>query len=143
MILLGVSMPSVLIVDDEEPIRDAICLLLEDEGFVCLQAGDGAQALQVLRASEDRVVMLLDLMMPRMSGKEVLNTIAADPSLAGRHAVVVMTAADKTLPLAMVQMMKQMDVPMIGKPFDIDSLLGMVVRAAKQLGDEDCTAGAV
>src|SRR5690349_21057236 len=99
-------MLSVLIVDDEEPIRDAICLLLEDEGFVCLQAADGAEALRVLRASADRVIVLLDLMMPRMSGKDVLNTIAADPSLAGRHGVVMMTAADKTLPLALVQMMQ-------------------------------------
>ncbi|MGZ3583637.1 MAG: response regulator [Ktedonobacterales bacterium] len=136
-------MLSVLIVDDEEPIRAAICLLLEDEGFVCLQAADGAEALQVLRASADRMIVLLDLMMPRMSGKDVLNTIAADPSLVGRHGVVVMTAADKTLPLVLVQMMRQMDVPVIGKPFEIDSLLQTVVGVAKQLDDNERAAGAV
>lgn len=136
-------MLSVLIVDDEEPIRDAICLLLEDEGFVCLQAADGAEALRVLRASADRMIVLLDLMMPRMSGKDVLNTIAADPSLAGRHGAVMMTAADKTLPLALVQMMQQMDVPVIGKPFEIDSLLRTVVGVAKQLDDNERAAGAV
>ncbi|MGZ6361944.1 MAG: response regulator [Ktedonobacterales bacterium] len=129
--------------DDEEPIRAAICLLLEDEGFVCLQAADGAEALQVLRASADRMIVLLDLMMPRMSGKDVLNTIAADPSLVGRHGVVVMTAADKTLPLVLVQMMRQMDVPVIGKPFEIDSLLQTVVGVAKQLDDNERAAGAV
>ncbi|MGZ3677489.1 MAG: response regulator [Ktedonobacterales bacterium] len=136
-------MLSVLIVDDEEPIRAAICLLLGDEGFVCLQAADGAEALQVLRASADRMIVLLDLMMPRMSGKDVLNTIAADPSLVGRHGVVVMTAADKTLPLVLVQMMRQMDVPVIGKPFEIDSLLQTVVGVAKQLDDNERAAGAV
>lgn len=126
-------MQSVLIVDDEEPIREAICLLLEDDGYVCVQAADGEQALQILRASTDRMVVLLDLMMPRMSGRDVLNTLAADPALAERHAFIMLTAADKTLPLALVQTLQRLDIPIVGKPFEIDHLLAAVRQAVDRL----------
>ncbi|MGZ6375449.1 MAG: response regulator [Ktedonobacterales bacterium] len=119
--------------DDDEPIRDTICMVLEDIGFVYQQAANGEDALRILRTSADRFVVLLDLLMPHMTGKDVLDAVEADRSLIGQHAFILMTAEGKTLPLAMVQTLQRMDVPVIAKPFDIDRLVAAVMRAVDRL----------
>lgn len=129
-------MTDVLIVDDDEPIRTALCLLLDDAGFVCQQAANGADALCLLRASTEALVVLLDLMMPRLSGQEVLAAVAADSQLAGHHAFILLTAASTTLSLALVHLLHQLDVPVIGKPFDIEQLVETVRRAADRLAQD-------
>ncbi|MGZ3664378.1 MAG: hypothetical protein ACXVDA_07795 [Ktedonobacterales bacterium] len=86
-----------------------------------------------LRTSADRFVVLLDLLMPHMTGKDVLDAVEADRSLMGQHAFILMTAEGKTLPLAMVQTLQRMDVPVIAKPFDIDRLVAAVMRAVDRL----------
>ncbi|MGZ3636539.1 MAG: response regulator [Ktedonobacterales bacterium] len=119
--------------DDDEPIRDTICMVLEDIGFVYQQAANGEDALRILRTSAGRFVVLLDLLMPHMTGKDVLDAVEADRSLMGQHAFILMTAEGKTLPLAMVQTLQRMDVPVIAKPFDIDRLVAAVMRAVDRL----------
>ncbi|MGZ3581451.1 MAG: response regulator [Ktedonobacterales bacterium] len=119
--------------DDDEPIRDTICMVLEDIGFVYQQAANGEDALRILRTSADRFVVLLDLLMPHMTGKDVLDAVEADRSLIGQHAFILMTAEGKTLPLAVVQTLQRMDVPVIAKPFDIDRLVAAVMRAVDRL----------
>jgi CheY-like chemotaxis protein len=59
-------MATVLVVDDEDSIRLAICMVLEDAGYPVLEAQNGLEALQVMHASKDGLVVLLDLMMPRL-----------------------------------------------------------------------------
>ncbi len=62
---------TVLVVDDEDTIREVATMMLEDMGFKTLSAGDGAEALHVYRAHESEVVgVLLDMTMPKMDGKE-------------------------------------------------------------------------
>ncbi len=61
----------VLVIDDEELIRESISTYLEDSGFDVLQAGDGPAGLKVA-ADEDPEVILLDLRMPEMDGLDVL-----------------------------------------------------------------------
>jgi PAS domain S-box-containing protein len=64
---------SVLVVDDEEPIRTLAKRLLERQGFHVLTATDGQDGVDLLRANADRVVcVLLDLTMPRLAGAEAL-----------------------------------------------------------------------
>jgi two-component system, chemotaxis family, chemotaxis protein CheY len=63
--------PTILIVEDDEDARDLLKRILDAKGFNAAVAGDGAEALQYLRASEDEVdLILLDLMMPKMNGWE-------------------------------------------------------------------------
>jgi hypothetical protein len=66
----------------------------------------------------------------------VLDAVAADVQLAGRHAIFLLTALANTLPLALVQLMDRLGVGVIGKPFDIDPLVEAVTRAAQQLAGE-------
>ena len=62
---------TVLVVDDEEPIRATAVQALQHLGFDTLEAGDGLEALQVFEANRDRIrLILMDLTMPRMDGEE-------------------------------------------------------------------------
>jgi PAS domain S-box-containing protein len=79
----------VLIIDDEEIIRDSIATYLEDSGFIVCQAGDGREGLSRFHETTPDVV-LLDLRMPRMDGLEVLEAIAGRLD---RIPVIVVTGA--------------------------------------------------
>jgi two-component system, cell cycle sensor histidine kinase and response regulator CckA len=63
---------TVLLVEDEEPLRLAVAKMLRKGGFTVLEAGDGRAAVDLFQANETVVdVVLLDMTLPRMSGKEV------------------------------------------------------------------------
>lgn len=60
---------TVLVVDDDEDARQAMCRTLEFHGYTTLQAGDGEEAIAVLEdASHDVALVVVDLVMPEMSG---------------------------------------------------------------------------
>jgi len=81
---------TVLLVEDEEPLRQVLRELLEREGFTVVEASDGVQALdEVDRSAPD--VMVLDLNLPRLDGYGVLNHLRARPSTS-RLPVIVLTA---------------------------------------------------
>jgi DNA-binding response OmpR family regulator len=80
----------VLVVDDEEGIRVLCRVNLELGGFEVLEAADGVEAIEKVR-SERPDLVFLDLMMPRMDGWQVLDTIKSDASTAGIP-VVILTA---------------------------------------------------
>ncbi len=85
-------MARVLIVEDDPAIRQMLTIALELEGHVTSALGDGTEVIATLRRAPERTVVLLDLMMPRMTGWEVCEFLASEPALAVRHAVVVMSA---------------------------------------------------
>jgi CheY-like chemotaxis protein len=111
---------SVLVVDDDPDIRETLRFVLEDAGFPVHCAENGQEALQVL-AGLDRPpgLILLDLMMPVMSGDEVLRTLKA----AREHAqipVAIVTASGAPMPPLASSLLK--------KPVDLDVLLRMVQK---------------
>jgi CheY-like chemotaxis protein len=80
----------VLLVDDDDDIRETLAEALGDIGHVIQQARDGREALDVLRASETLPdLILLDLMMPIMDGVEFRREQQADIRLAGVPVVVL------------------------------------------------------
>ncbi|MEQ8329859.1 MAG: MASE1 domain-containing protein [Longimicrobiales bacterium] len=68
---------TVLVVDDEDLVRQVVARMLESLGFRVLQADGGDRALEILASNPDVSLMLLDLMMPRMSGPETLRAMEA------------------------------------------------------------------
>lgn len=70
----------VLLVEDDERIRQALGLALADEGFVVVEAGSGEEALHAL-GSQDVDVVLLDLMLPGMDGLDVCRRLRAEGDL--------------------------------------------------------------
>jgi DNA-binding response OmpR family regulator len=70
----------ILIADDNEQIRESLASILEDEGYAMWTAKDGAEALRKAREIAPDI-LILDVMMPEMSGYEVCRTIKSDPDL--------------------------------------------------------------
>ncbi len=82
----------VLLVEDDPSLRRLISLLLRHEGLPVTTATDGALAIEALRKDKFRV-MILDLMMPRVTGWDVIAWLGENPSRKPRS-VVVVSAAD-------------------------------------------------
>jgi CheY-like chemotaxis protein len=80
-----------LIVDDTEDMRDVMIRMVERAGHVAEAAADGVEATVAL-AARRYDVMLLDLLMPRMSGEDVVRWLRAHPDRAEGLRVVVVTA---------------------------------------------------
>ncbi len=70
----------VLIVEDQEGMRDTMAAILGEEGYVVLRASDGVEALEKLRGREIDV-MLLDLRLPRMDGPAMLEGLDEPPAV--------------------------------------------------------------
>lgn len=132
-------MATVLIIDDDNSIRAVERSALEDAGHSVLEARDGAEALRALRAAERPLVALVDLMMPGVSGFELLQSVAGESALARRHAYVVVTANATSLPVVRA-LRSSFVLEGIAKPFDLDTLLDAVDHAAAALSPESATA---
>ena len=65
----------ILVVDDEARMRKLVKDFLTNKGFAVIEAGDGEEAVDVFFAQKDIALVLLDVMMPKMDGWEVLRTI--------------------------------------------------------------------
>lgn len=113
----------VLLVEDEDDIRQMLALALEMGGYEVLQAGDGARALELLRRGERPALILLDLMMPGMNGWEFRQAQLAEPQWAEIPVVVLTgdqnarTSEDELRPDAL-----------IFKPVGLAALLDTVER---------------
>lgn len=123
----------VLVVDDDEAIRETIRFALEDVGYEVDEAPNGLVALRKLHGAHEPSVVLLDLMMPGLDGAGVLGVVAADGELSRRHAYVLVTASNKTQTLAFANLLSSLDVPTLAKPFDVDQLLHLVEAASDRL----------
>lgn len=83
----------VLVIDDDDDIRDIIVLNLEVAGYEISQASDGRQGLEAAIA-EPPDLILLDVLMPRMNGIEVCKEIRQQPALA-KTPVILLTSKDQ------------------------------------------------
>jgi two-component system, OmpR family, response regulator MprA len=115
---------TVLVVDDDDSIRNALKALLEDEGYLVQAAGNGLEALIVCGRGLPSLIVL-DLMMPKMDGvtfMEVLRRGYACPP-----PVLVLSASQKA-----PEQVKRMGVEgYLAKPFDLDDLLAAVGRLVR------------
>ncbi len=123
----------ILIVDDEADIRMMLRFLLEDEGYTVGEAVDGLDGLAQLRASPRRLVVLLDYMMPQMSGAELLTAILADSQLANQHAIIFVTANLAAFSPELLQVLQTEGIPVVQKPFRLEAILEVIERASVRL----------
>lgn len=127
-------MAHVLIIDDDEAIRMAMRATLEEfGGYTVEEASDGKAGLELIRASRERVVVLLDLLMPGLDGLQVLHAVDADKDLATRHAYVLVTVSRRATSPDLTKDLS-MPVAVVSKPFDITEILDTVARASERLG---------
>lgn len=126
-------LPTVLVVDDDQAIRETLRLVLEDAGYGVLEAPDGVTSLDLMRESEQPMVVLLDLIMSGVSGEDVIRDVVADSYLSSRHTYVLMTAAHKRLTPLLQRQLSMLGAPILQKPFDLDALLEVVAEEARKL----------
>jgi CheY-like chemotaxis protein len=117
---------TVLVVEDERDIREALAFLLTEEGYDVAQASNGRDALECLGKITRPSVILLDLAMPDMGGAEFVTKLSADPELA-RIPVIIVSAAPVLDPKAVPAVFGGFFM----KPFPIDDLIREVRRWAK------------
>jgi CheY-like chemotaxis protein len=108
-------MAMILIVDDEEPLRDFLALVLEDAGYTVMTAIHGAQALEIIER-EDPDLVISDVMMPLINGVELCQRVKRDKDIP----VILMSAAGRDLAET-----AGADA-FIAKPFDLDNMESLV-----------------
>jgi two-component system, OmpR family, response regulator len=112
----------ILVVDDDTAILDMLAELLSYEGYEVVTSSEGSVAV-ARAASEPPALILLDLMMPEMSGWQVIDALRASPRT-GAIPVVLMSAR-RDLPATATELNV---ATFLEKPFDLDDLLGIVAR---------------
>jgi CheY-like chemotaxis protein len=131
---------SVLIIDDEVAIRTGVRLTLEDVGYEVIEAPNGRVGLDILQTATDPLVVLLDLMMPEMSGIMLLQALKDEPALAQRHAFVIFTAARAFSAPTLVFYLPGKRLLNLPKPFSLDELLVTVEQAAHEIDSESAVS---
>jgi two-component system response regulator MprA len=112
----------ILVVDDEDAIRDALTDSLEFEGYRVESAANGQQALAKVRATRPDAIVL-DLMMPVMDGWTFMQECRKDPACVCTPVLVI--SAHR----ALQETTSTLDVQAcLAKPFDLDVLVGAVQR---------------
>src|SRR6202048_3630324 len=114
----------ILIVDDEEPIRDLVSAMLASANYVCTQTESGKEALGLLSSGSQFELMLSDLMMPGMDGIALLE--AAKERYPDMPVIMVTAVTDVSVALGAI---RNGAYDYLLKPFERDQLLATVRRA--------------
>jgi putative two-component system response regulator len=117
---------SILIVDDEESIRDILCRKLQSRGYECVAAANGKEALWKT-FMQDFDLVFMDIKMPGMSGMEVLPKVITDHP----DTCIIMLTAVSDIQTA-VEAMKLGAYDYLTKPFNLDDLIMRVDRALER-----------
>jgi DNA-binding response OmpR family regulator len=113
----------ILVVDDDDAIRALLQTVLRRRGFLVDGARNGVEALEQMAANACALVVL-DLMMPRMSGYELLDHLSRQ-SIMSRPRVLVLTAGMDTR-LIPADFITDLVIGTVHKPFDIEMLIDIV-----------------
>ena len=114
--------PDVLVVEDHAETREMVVLYLARHQISVATASNAFEALDAVRAAPPAVI-LLDLMMPQLSGQQFRRFLSADPRLAGIPIVVV-----SAIPNADEEARRIGAVACIHKPVDLDGMLSIIRR---------------
>jgi CheY-like chemotaxis protein len=116
----------VLVADDEPDIRNILRRTLLGAGFCVCEAGNGAEALAVAEHCDVNVI-LMDVMMPRMSGTEAVRQLRANPRFA--HIPVVFITASG-MAASSAQPSQVGDMLLLSKPLNLEQLVTTVHQLA-------------
>lgn len=121
---LETSKARVMLVDDEECIRETVCELLESEGIAILTAAGQSECLQRLQAGF-RGVILMDVMMPGMDGWGVIREMEKNGFLHG-NIIAMLTAME--VPDQRMEGLQEVVIDYIIKPFEPSSFIDSVKK---------------
>ncbi|MCH8230402.1 MAG: response regulator [Chloroflexi bacterium] len=122
-------MPTILVVDDHEEIREALAEILEEEGHEVLQAVDGLDALEVVAATLPDVI-LLDIAMPGIDGLETLRRLKEKPESANLPVIMVTAQGDRQNMVKAVQLGVRDYVTKPWEPGEVEMCVNWAIKAA-------------
>ena len=122
--MAGLMKPHVLVVDDSPTGRQAALKLLERRGYAVETAEDGEQALAQIAAAPPRVI-LLDIVLPKMNGYQVLRHLKTAPETTQIKVILVSSKSQES---DRFWGMKQGADDYIAKPYPEDALVAAVAR---------------
>ncbi len=123
----------VLVVDDDDDIRASVRLLLENDGYLVVDAATVTEALTHLRAASSPHVVLLDFLFPQQNADTLLRAVKEEAALQ-RHCYVLMPATPPTRFSDDAQrLIAALCTDVLMKPFEMTTLLNAVARATAQL----------
>lgn len=111
-------MSRILVADDDQAVRMLLCAVLTEAGHDVASVEDGAEALEQMRV-ECPDLLVLDLMMPRMTGHEVLDALGREPA---RPPVLLVSSSEE----AQREVRSNRADRTVPKPFDLDQLVEAV-----------------
>jgi CheY-like chemotaxis protein len=114
----------VMVVDDDDEIREALADVLTDEGYEVVGARDGQQALQFLREGRRPNAILLDLWMPVMDGWQLRHELLSDSKLSDIPVIVLTAVRDQRAQGLMV-------ADILTKPVQLERLLGALAATTR------------
>ena len=120
------SGPLVLLVDDDEKVRELVRVNLEFEGYLVREAGSAEEGLSAIEEAKPDLV-LLDVMMPQTDGWEMLRKIQEQY---GQGAIPVVMFSGKADEQAQVQATSSGAQAFVGKPFDLQQLIDQTKQIA-------------
>ena len=120
-------MSMILVVEDDDDVREALADVLREAGYDVARAVDGAEAIRALRSGLRPSAILLDLMMPVMDGFQFRDEQRSDPALAPIPVIVV--SADRALDQEAAALGA---AARIAKPAEVEDLLATVARVAHE-----------
>jgi CheY-like chemotaxis protein len=129
---------AVIIIEGNRELRDLLADILREEGYAVAAAAGAEIGLALLRATPRRAVVLLDvppalgLPLPQ-DGLAVLRAMQRDESLARQHAYVLITSSPERVRALVGRLPEQVSLPVVRKPFDLDTLLDAIARQARHL----------
>ena len=122
---------TVMIVDDAEDTVGLVKKILESEGYKTMDASNGKEALKLLKKTKEKPdLLLLDMFMPEMSGREVCERIRKDDDLKDLKVAFFTVAVFQEQGKQMLKDLNVLDY--ITKPFDIDDLLKRVQKILEE-----------
>jgi two-component system phosphate regulon response regulator PhoB len=126
----------ILVIEDEDDIRNLMVMNLKRAGFEVMSAGNGFDGLSLLKAHRPPV-LLLDLMLPDMSGEEICARLRSDADIKDTYVIMVTARTEEQDRIAGFEVGADDYVP---KPFSVKELVLRVKAAARRTGSTDTAA---
>ena len=116
----GSSVATILVVEDEQPVRELLGMMLEDAGHRVLQAAHGRHGLELAQQERPDLV-IADIMMPVLGGVELCHHLKADSETQPIPIILMSAAGERLARGAGAE-------AFISKPFDLDEMEALVER---------------
>jgi signal transduction histidine kinase/ActR/RegA family two-component response regulator len=118
----------VLVVEDEEAVRDMLVRVLKEAGYQTDTGTDGLEAMEKIK-EKDYDLIICDVRMPRLNGIELYRKLNSVGSEAGRRTLFI---TGDTISPETIGFIEENGIPYLGKPFEIDELLEAVQKELKR-----------